>query len=340
MLATLLLPIHHLPPELLGEIFHYCLPQDYHKEGALQAVMVTSHVCWHWKGVALSTPTLWMNIVLRVTNETFRSQDALVTTWFSQSGSLPLSFTLEGRESVQLIMAFLLQYCNRWQYIDLCIPFAMLWSLEVAKGHLQCLETMQITSITDPSYSIEHIFGSAPKLRELLLSCQLIWNGLSSSWAQLAELDISVFSTVGDCLTILWSMRNLQKLSFYVAGGIIGHHYSVISHLLVSFSVMGEAAHQLFGHITLPSLHELIVDKIDSGWLTSQFISFLETSSPRSFSFGILEMVNDRWVNYMVQVLQHIQSLHSLCLVYRFCEVGTGSFLEQLLPRIMDGLIV
>ncbi|KIM75160.1 hypothetical protein PILCRDRAFT_79293, partial [Piloderma croceum F 1598] len=59
MLVTLLSPIRRLPHELLGEIFRYCLPRNYHKKGAHKAVMLPSHVCKHWRDVALSTPTLW-----------------------------------------------------------------------------------------------------------------------------------------------------------------------------------------------------------------------------------------------------------------------------------------
>src|ERR1700729_4648142 len=64
MLATLLSPVRRLPPELLGEIFRYCLPHDYHEKGAHNAVMLPSHVCKHWRDVALSTPPLWTNILL------------------------------------------------------------------------------------------------------------------------------------------------------------------------------------------------------------------------------------------------------------------------------------
>ena len=73
MLATLLSPVRRLAPELLGEIFRHCLPQDYHENGAHKAVMLPSHVCKHWRDVALPTPALWTNFVLRVTDETSES---------------------------------------------------------------------------------------------------------------------------------------------------------------------------------------------------------------------------------------------------------------------------
>ena len=338
MLATLLSPVRRLAPELLGEIFRHCLPRDYYENGTYKAVMLPSHVCKHWRDVALSTPALWTNIVLCVTNETFESRAALVTTWFSRSGSLPLSFTLEGRENVRPIMAFLLQHCNRWQYINLYVPSEMVRSLEVAEGHLHRLETVRIHAVDITPYSIEHIFGSAPKLRELSLSRRLIWNGLSSSWAQLAELDLGWTGyTVGDCLTLLESMRNLQKLSIYMDTGVVEHRRFIFSHLLVSLHFRGSTAHQLFGHITLPNLRELSVDMIGPE-PRSPFISFLKRSSRiQIFSFGIPEMDDDRWNNYTIQIMQHISSLHSLCLVYERCDVHTSSLLERLSPRILDG---
>jgi hypothetical protein len=340
MLATLLSPVHRLPPELLGEIFRYCLPCDFDEKGAHNAVMLPSHVCRHWRGVALSTPTLWTNIVLRVTNGTFESRAALVTTWFSRSGGSPLSFTLVGRENVRPILAFLLRYCNRWQHISLHVPFETLPCLEAAKGHFQHLETMRIYAYThsDMSYSFDHIFKSVPRLREVSLGCQLIWNNLSHSCAQLTELDAGYASyAVGDCLSLLQSMRNLQKLRIRMDRGVVeGHRHFALSHPLVSLRVRGRG--MLFDHITLPNLRDLDVGEIDSEWPQSQFISFLERSSPplQSFSFGVPAEDGVVWDDNMVQILLHTPSLHSLCLVYTWCGVGGGSFLERLSPQILD----
>jgi hypothetical protein len=94
----------------------------------------------------------------------------------------------------------------------------------------------------------------------------------------------------------------------------------------------------LFDYITLPCLRDLSVGEIDSEWPQFQFISFLERSSCplQSFSFGVPEEESDMWADNMIQIMQHIPSLHSLCLWYNWCEVGGGSFLERLSPRIMD----
>ena len=342
MLATLLSPVRRIPPELLGEIFRYCLPQNYCEEGSHKAVMLPSHICKHWRDVALSTQTMWTNIFLHVTDKTFESRAALVTTWFSRSGGSPLSFTLKGQQNVGPIMTFLLQHCSRWQNIDLNVPFEIIRCLEATEGHFERLETVQIHAMHAATpYSIEDIFGLAPRLRKVSLDGSLILGGFSGSWAQLAELNAGYTSyTIGQCLALLQYMWNLQTLRINVHGGVVeGHRHFVISHLLVSLHVRAEGAdYMLFDCITLPRLRDLSVDEIDSEWPQSQFISFLERSSPplQSFSFGIPYRTGDVWDDNVIQILQHIPSLRSLCLVYNCCEVNAGSFLEQLPPRRLD----
>jgi hypothetical protein len=343
ILATLLSPVRRLPPELLGEIFRHCLPQDYQEKGAHQAVMLPSHVCKHWRDVALSTPALWTNIDLHVTDETLESRVALLTTWFSRSGGSPLSFTLDGKENVRPLLAFLLQHCNRWQCINLRVPFnEMLRCLEAAKGHLQCLETVRIyPGYSTTSYAVEHIFESAPRLRNVSLNFGVKWNGHRGSWPQLVELDAGYVSyTVGECLALLQSMRNLQKLRIDIgihSGVVKGHRHFVFSHPLISLHIRVERAHgMLFDHITMPNLQHLSVE-MNSEW-PCQITSFLERSSPllQSFSVEFPMDVGDTWEDNLTQALQHIPSLHSLCLVYNWCEGGGGSFVERLSPRTLN----
>jgi hypothetical protein len=98
----------------------------------------------------------------------------------------------------------------------------------------------------------------------------------------------------------------------------------------------GRASAMLFDYITLASLCDLSVGDIDSEWPHSQFISFLARSSStlRSFSFGVPEEVSDMWDDNLIQIVQHMPSLHSLCVELNWCEVGLGSFLKRLLPGI------
>jgi hypothetical protein len=93
----------------------------------------------------------------------------------------------------------------------------------------------------DTSHIFEHIFESAPRLRKLSLSSRFVWNGLSGSWAQLTELDTGYVSyTVGDCLALLQSTRNLQKLRVHIGSGVVeGHRRLALSHPLVSLHDLG-----------------------------------------------------------------------------------------------------
>ncbi|KIM75632.1 hypothetical protein PILCRDRAFT_668588 [Piloderma croceum F 1598] len=260
LLSTLLSPVRFLPPELLGEIFRYCLPQDYDESGAHKAVMLPSHVCKRWRDVALSTPALWTNMVLHVTDKTLESQTALVTDWVSRSGNLPLSFTLRGRENVLPIMAVLFQHCARWQHINLSVPLETLQCLEAANGRLQRLETLGIDGCNSPSW-VEQILESAPRLRKVSVSRKFLWNGLNDSWAQLTELDASCASySVGDCLTLLQAVGSLQMLRVSVNSEVVeGHLRLVFSHPLVSLDVCGTGARwMLFDHITLPNIHDSV----------------------------------------------------------------------------------
>jgi hypothetical protein len=111
MLATLLSPFIALHLKywrrFSGPVSHNL--RDYHKEGKLKAVMLPAHVYKHWRDVALSTPTLWTNIVLDVTNETFQSRAALVTAWFFRSGAI--SPSKDERMSSRSWL-FFFQHCN------------------------------------------------------------------------------------------------------------------------------------------------------------------------------------------------------------------------------------
>jgi hypothetical protein len=162
---------------------------------------------------------------------------------------------------------------------------------------------------------------------------------LHSLWAQLTELNVSAtLNMVGESLALLQSAQDLQRLRVWILSEVVnGHHHFVISHPLVSLNVLGKSG-MLFNHITLPCLHDLSVTDIDSEWLQSLFILFLvRLLSPlQSFLFRVLMEVNNIWDDNMIQILQHMPSLHALHLAYSWCEVGGGSFLIWLSSWVLD----
>ena len=149
-----------------------------------------------------------------------------MTAWFSRSGGLPLLFTLKGRENVLPILAVLFQHCARWQHINLSVPLETLQCLD---GCLQHLETLGINWCDSPSW-VEQILESAPRLRRVSVSHKFLWNGPNGSWAQLVELDASCASySVGDCLTLLQAVGNLQTLRVGVNSEVVEGHPHLVS---------------------------------------------------------------------------------------------------------------
>jgi len=54
---ALLSPIRRLPAELLSTIFMPCLPEDW-SCNALEAPMLLSQICGHWRAIAIANPAL------------------------------------------------------------------------------------------------------------------------------------------------------------------------------------------------------------------------------------------------------------------------------------------
>jgi hypothetical protein len=82
-------PINALPPEILSAIF---LPlREIRRYKQLLPFQVhLSHVCRHWRQIAISTPQLWSSITLFST----KSQPC-VEEWLARSGSVPLDVRLD-----------------------------------------------------------------------------------------------------------------------------------------------------------------------------------------------------------------------------------------------------
>lgn len=59
-------PISSLPPEVLAEIFQYCTHRNHTAWEYDKSWPVFSQVCGHWRQIALSTPSLWTDVDLRL----------------------------------------------------------------------------------------------------------------------------------------------------------------------------------------------------------------------------------------------------------------------------------
>ncbi|KIM86640.1 hypothetical protein PILCRDRAFT_815871 [Piloderma croceum F 1598] len=344
--GALLSPVQRLPPELLGAIFELCLPINCYKKGVHRAVMLPSHICRHWRSVALSIPRLWSKIVLYVNDWAVESKTALVTAWMSRSGGSSLSISLNG-SNVRPILDVILLHCDRWQHIDLFIPPKMLQCFEQANGHFDRLETLQICS---SSFHIEtfhpprRIFESAPKLRTLSFKSGFTWKSFDIPWAQITDFDGGICEIrVGECLEMLQCLGNVQKLRIRLRPpGVdrpILRPFILDFHSLISLHLWkGGNIGALFDHLTLPNLRDLALDdSIADEWPQAQFISFLSRSSPPLSEFSIGSSDDCMADNNLIEILQHTPSLRFLSLKYFDCEACMdGSLLDRLSPRMLE----
>lgn len=81
-------PIRVLPPELLAEIFEHCVSEE-----TFSAVRL-SHVSTLWRRTAITTPSLWHSVSVKIPSSTPHITSAKVRTWLARSGGIPLQISL------------------------------------------------------------------------------------------------------------------------------------------------------------------------------------------------------------------------------------------------------
>jgi hypothetical protein len=136
---------HRLPNELLSYIFliaTHCLEDRYE---AILTPITISHVCSHWREVALSTGGLWTNLIL--TFPTSRGQLSRTVTWLTRSQTYPIDIFLDFRDpswdweenshtfhwhDMEAILRLFLTHVKRWSHFELLTDtwapiFTFLW---------------------------------------------------------------------------------------------------------------------------------------------------------------------------------------------------------------------
>ncbi|KAJ7755821.1 hypothetical protein B0H16DRAFT_1539759 [Mycena metata] len=124
-------PILTLPVEITTEIFHR-LPLEVGDELGPQlntAPVSLTAVCRSWRGIALSTPTLWSTLSISFNDipPTVTAKPGLVESfinqWLGRSGERPLSLTFilhdEDRFPISRLRAIVHQHAQRVRFIEL-----------------------------------------------------------------------------------------------------------------------------------------------------------------------------------------------------------------------------
>ncbi|KAI8978875.1 hypothetical protein BD414DRAFT_494684 [Trametes punicea] len=244
-------PIHTLPVELLTSIFQLGVDSDPIPDDQIRGEptfeVLVSHVCRHWRQVALHTPHLWTTIHFRT-----RAHMARAETYLSRNGRLPIDIYVDtcSEDDYQLrkdllfrdeflpVFDIVLPHIDRWRELHLIV--ADLECKSCARkvlstcGTAPVLQTLQLWHVQNWRTSerlYNHIGpppvvvfgGSLPSLKHIILQ------GVNLPWSRspfLRNLTSVEFALHSDNVRMpfdLWramldSSPNLTRLSLLFAG--------------------------------------------------------------------------------------------------------------------------
>ncbi|KDQ65107.1 hypothetical protein JAAARDRAFT_202338 [Jaapia argillacea MUCL 33604] len=263
-------PIIRLPVEIMSEIFIACLPDRPawypHKKNT---ICVVTHVCRHWRQIALSTPSLWCHFMIvhpsQVEGRIFQRE--YLQTMLLRSGNLPLSFSMVF-DQYEATYDLLLPAIERWQHVRLYGPVQYASGiLENNPGAFPMLETLVIaplratvSSRLEPTtpFQITH----APRLRALILGQFAHPSLLILPWSQLTQLTLRCSIPLSEYPAFLRKCPNLVNCELDIQYRIVPDLpfplTSLVLQHLQTLVVWSERPFQtLLDSLVLPALREL-----------------------------------------------------------------------------------
>ncbi|KAH6911023.1 hypothetical protein BKA70DRAFT_51137 [Coprinopsis sp. MPI-PUGE-AT-0042] len=173
---ALISPIRYIPPDILRNVFSHCVPYDAPERimQSTEAPLLLTQICCHWRDLALTTPTLWSTIFLKI---------PAPPQGRSYPGILPRSIMdvdvdIEAAETSEALLASLAGVWRR--KVENLVTLATIW-LSRAEGCLLTILFRDIDKIRAPGLPVhDGDFTKEPTSLLLSLICDR-----SSQWAQL-----------------------------------------------------------------------------------------------------------------------------------------------------------
>ncbi|KAJ8083001.1 hypothetical protein PM082_008862 [Marasmius tenuissimus] len=212
-------PIRRIPEDILREVFEMCLPEDRLPARELaEAPLLLTTVCRSWRAVAVSTPTLWNAVQIRLpsvmrhdlADDTFEDLVARrlegTKLWLERSGSLPLSIHFSAQlgcscnswtsiraeweranplisESMARFIRLFVSYYPRWRRVSFNVPAPVLRYEEIPisqlfPDRLETLEIIRTFSEVHPENGLLSNLLRAPTLKALHLHEERMFDNL------------------------------------------------------------------------------------------------------------------------------------------------------------------
>ncbi|KAJ7059839.1 hypothetical protein C8F01DRAFT_205797 [Mycena amicta] len=110
-----------VPPEIVSEIFIRCLPASPSPPSAETAPLLLSQICTLWRDIALDTPDLWSNVVLK---DDLKASVDIVRLWSARARTIPMTFVFE-TQNIELggeMLVAAMENKERWGEVGLYLP--------------------------------------------------------------------------------------------------------------------------------------------------------------------------------------------------------------------------
>ncbi|KAJ7699812.1 hypothetical protein B0H16DRAFT_1705787 [Mycena metata] len=259
LLATRRGALQHLPTELLVEIFLCLLDPSAQFNPRSNAPWLLSHVCRHWRSVALGSPRLWRHFVLPDSLHYFRPTVDLVALQLERARTIPLALYLSDVGLGQKILDLLLPASSRWQDAEVILDT----SHRFFDTQFPILRKLILETIWDIPACAKMV-DSLPALTHLELRTSLDrLPPLLFPWSQLTACALSGGTAV-NALRILSQLSAGTEFSF--AGSRRGRGSLVEAEAPITtlaFHNSIAAATHVLDHLTAPNLDTLTFADLD-----------------------------------------------------------------------------
>ncbi|KAJ6490710.1 hypothetical protein C8R47DRAFT_1123300 [Mycena vitilis] len=301
-----------LPPEILAEIFIYCLDIDEDDDDNFivpdlaAAPLILCGICRRWRDVAISTPALWNSLQIDLGSSNERQTVDFHKMWLSRARTTPLSLKLclhhrvPGGFEISLLST-INGLSRQWKNIDFEAPDVASFVFP-AKGSFPLLEKLRITSVDNLSNAEFLItFCNAPRLREVEVS--KYHPHIPIPWHQLTTFRASDIEAL-DCVDIIRNSSNLVEAFFVVRGQPTTLPVSIVKHSRLEFLALDICYDYdapdldsldvlpVLGCLEIPSLRSLSLEFPERSPDTdvSPFVSFMSRSFAQLRILGLSYM--------------------------------------------------
>ncbi|KAF8903950.1 hypothetical protein CPB84DRAFT_1706698 [Gymnopilus junonius] len=267
-----------LPPEIVSEIFIFCLPvfdsteESPSSQGTSTPLRIGA-VCSAWRRIAWSTPSIWATLVFHLTSSlNIVNQTILLEEWLSRSGQLPLSIRLSSSEEVSWVgissegmMKVIAQHAPRWRQVDIRLPSACFRFLPPCDDaeNFPLLHSLTLKPPGGQGDRVHKVnIPESPQLRYLSLSC-LYLRSVVFHFEVLTHIDLESFY-IDEILEVLRQTTSLVRFTTNkVLGGDDRHGIPNEAIILPCLEVIdihndkGTELPLLFDKISTPKLRSL-----------------------------------------------------------------------------------